>query len=277
MKKKFCFLSLIILFLVVGCNGDITRELRHGGFSIGGDFKCSEFMPASDEDVYYTKIKYYTGSHLITEKGKLYEVSLERKFSNDSNCRVVDKDITVEGIFDNRIVRSNDGKLYTIISDRELAAYSEVGEAYQNYKLYKLLLGDPTNKKVVSVNSSTGEYLILKNDGNVYEYIVTRESNGQNPNYKVLGSKIIYNKNDYNGNIIDFGYAGDNLGTFILNDTKLYRMRIKNNEDCSKYADVACQYEMQEDPVYETYKDKIIVYNGATLITTYGKMFSVAS
>jgi hypothetical protein len=34
---------------------------------------------------------------------------------------------------------------------------------------------------------------------------------------------------------------------------------------------------MQEDPVYETYKDKIIVYNGATLITTYGKMFSVAS
>ncbi len=277
MKKKFCFLSLIILFLVVGCNGDITRELRHGGFSIGGDFKCSEFMPASDEDVYYTKIKYYTGSHLITEKGKLYEVSLERKFSNDSNCRVVDKDITVEGIFDNRIVRSNDGKLYTIISDRELAAYSEVGEAYQNYKLYKLLLGDPTNKKVVSVNSSTGEYLILKNDGNVYEYIVTRESNGQNANYKVLGSKIIYNKNDYNGNIIDFGYAGDNLGTFILNDTKLYRMRIKNNEDCSKYADVACQYEMQEDPVYETYKDKIIVYNGATLITTYGKMFSVAS
>jgi len=277
MKKKFCFLSLIILFLVVGCNGNITREIRHGGFSIGGDFKCSEFMPASDEDVYYTKIKYFTGSHLITEKGKLYEVSLERKFSNDSNCRVVDKDITVEGIFDNRIVRSNDGKLYTIVSDRDLAAYSEVGEAYQNYKLYKLLLGDPTNKKVVSVNSSTGEYLVLKNDGNVYEYIVTRESNQQNANYKVLGSKIIYNKNDYNGNIVDFGYAGDNLATFILNDTKLYRMRVKNNADCSKYADIACQYEMQEDPTYETYRDKIIVYNGTTLITTYGKMFTVAS
>lgn len=263
--------------MVVGCNGNITREIRHGGFSIGGDFKCSEFMPASDEDVYYTKIKYFTGSHLITEKGKLYEVSLERKFSNDSNCRVVDKDITVEGIFDNRIVRSNDGKLYTIVSDRDLAAYSEVGEAYQNYKLYKLLLGDPTNKKVVSVNSSTGEYLVLKNDGNVYEYIVTRESNQQNANYKVLGSKIIYNKNDYNGNIVDFGYAGDNLATFILNDTKLYRMRVKNNADCSKYADIACQYEMQEDPTYETYRDKIIVYNGTTLITTYGKMFTVAS
>ena len=37
------------------------------------------------------------------------------------------------------------------------------------------------------------------------------------------------------------------------------------------------EYEMKEDPIYETYKDKIIVFNGSTLITTYGKMFSVAS
>ena len=74
MKKKFCFLCILILFLVVGCNGTITREIRHGGYNLGGQFACTEFMPSSDEDVYYTKIKYYIGSHIVTENGKLYEV-----------------------------------------------------------------------------------------------------------------------------------------------------------------------------------------------------------
>lgn len=277
MKKKFCFLSLIILFLVVGCNGSITRDIRHGGYSIAGNFKCSEFMPASDEDVYYTKIKYYTGSHIITEKGKLYEVSLEKKYTNGSNCRVVDKDITVQSIFDNRYIRSEDDRIYTLISDNNMIAYSEIGEAAQNYKLFKLLLGDKTNLKIVTANSSTGSYYVLKTDGNVYEYIVEKVDKGQNPDMKVSSSKIIYNKNDYDGTIIDFGYAGEGLNTYILTDSKLYRMRVKNLDECGKYADIACQYELQEDEKYTLYKDKIITFNGSTLITSYGKMFSVQS
>ena len=54
-------------------------------------------------------------------------------------------------------------------------------------------------------------------------------------------------------------------------------MKITNAEKCKKYADVACKYELQEDEVFETYKDKILTFNGSTLITTYGKTFSVAS
>ncbi len=275
MKKKFCFLSLIVLFLVVGCNGSITRDIRHGGYTISGQFSCSEFMPASDEDVYYTKIKYYIGSHIVTEKGKLYEVSLEKKFTNNSNCRVVDKDITVQSIFDNKIVRSEDDKIYTLYSDNNMLAYSEIGEGNQNYKLYKLLLGDKTNLKVITANGSIGSYYVLKTDGNVYNYIVDKVSKGQNPDLKVSSSTIVYNKNDYNGVIIDFGYAGDSVNTFILTDQELYRMRIKNFDECNKYADIPCQFEMQKDETYTTYKDKIITYNGTTLITTYGKMFSV--
>ena len=277
MKKKFCFLSLLILFLVVGCNGSITREIRHGGYSIAGDFACNEFMPASDEDVYYTKMKYYTGSHIVTEKGKLYEVSLDKKFSNDSNCRVVEKDITVEGILDNKIVRSEDGKFYTLVSDNNMAAYAEITNTNQNYKLFKLLLSDETNIKIVTVDSSGGKYYVLKNDGNVYSYIVEKIGNGQNPDYKVSSSSVVFNKSDYGGIIVDFNFAGDSLNTFVRTNDKLYRMRVKNIDECGKYADIPCQYEMKEDTTYETYKDKIIVFNGSTLITTYGKMFSVES
>ena len=277
MKKKFCFLCILILLLVVGCDGTITREIRHGGYNLGGQFACTEFMPSSDEDVYYTKIKYYIGSHIVTENGKLYEVSLEKKFSNDSNCRVVDKDITVEGILDNKIVRSTDGKLYTLVTDNNAQAYSVIDESNQNFKLYKVLLGDKSNIKVVTVDNNSGKYYILKNDGDIYSYIVEKVGDYKNQDYKVTSSSIIFNKNDYSGNIVDFNYAGDNLNTFVLTADKLFRMRVKNIEECGKYADIVCEYEMKEDPIYETYKDKIIVFNGSTLITTYGKMFSVAS
>ena len=37
------------------------------------------------------------------------------------------------------------------------------------------------------------------------------------------------------------------------------------------------QYELQEDPIFETYRDRILVYNGSLLITDYKQIFNVAS
>ena len=82
---------------------------------------------------------------------------------------------------------------------------------------------------------------------------------------------------DYEGRIIDFNYAGDSLASFVKTDNKVFRMRIKNMDECSKYADIQCQFEIQEDPLFEEYKDRIITYNGSTLITDYHMMFNVAS
>ena len=87
---------------------------------------------------------------------------------------------------------------------------------------------------------------------------------------------IVYSGIQY-GEIIDYNFAGDNLSTFIKTKDKVYRMRITNSEECNKYADVKCTYEMSEDPIFETYKDVIISYNGSMLITNYKREFTVAS
>ena len=54
-------------------------------------------------------------------------------------------------------------------------------------------------------------------------------------------------------------------------------MRVTNLEDCSKYADITCEYEMKEDPIFEQYKDRIISFNGSLLITDYKRTFTTVN
>ena len=54
-------------------------------------------------------------------------------------------------------------------------------------------------------------------------------------------------------------------------------MKITNIKECSKYADVACKYEMAEDEDLTKAMNRIIAYNGGTLITTYGKIFNATN
>ena len=64
---------LFVAICCSACNGNITRDIRHGGYSIAGEFKCSAFYPKNKDDTNYEKIKYFLGSYAITEKGKIYE------------------------------------------------------------------------------------------------------------------------------------------------------------------------------------------------------------
>ena len=137
-----------------------------------------------------------------------------------------------------------------------------------------MLLKDIDIVKVTTVDSSNGIYYVLKTDGNIYSYKVSKAD--RDAPLTVSEMSIVYNESQY-GRIIDYNYAGENLGTFIRTENKMYRMRATNFEDCSKYADVKCTYELQEDPIFETYRDVIISYNGNMLITNYGQEFTVAS
>ena len=91
MKKKICYFVVIFLmvFLATGCkNGEITRGIRHAGFTVSEtEFTCSEFLPKDEEDTTYAKIWYYNGSQIITESGIIYDVSLDMPFANAYNLR----------------------------------------------------------------------------------------------------------------------------------------------------------------------------------------------
>ena len=76
-----------------------------------------------------------------------------------------------------------------------------------------------------------------------------------------------------------FQFGGKELGSSSPSTVKtlnsMFRMKSTNYKECSKYADVECKYSMKEDSIFEKYKDRIIAYNGSTLITDYKQMFTV--
>lgn len=273
-KVKLFVVVILVFFCCTACNGTITREIRHAGFTMSDTFICDNFFPKEKEDTNYERIKYFTGSHLINSEGKIYELSLGQKFANDQNCKISDTNLIVKAIFDNKIIKGTDNKYYYLVASNNVPSYSEIPQTDNSYLIYDLLLKDEGVIKVVTANSSTGLYYVLKEDGNIYGYTISKKDYNSLPT--VTSTTIAYSKNDYGSRIVDFNYAGESLNTFIRTDEKIFRMRITNSEKCNKYADVKCNYKLEEDEIFNTYKDVIISYNGSTLITNYNQMFNVA-
>lgn len=274
-KIRFVLLLVVVIFGCSACNGDITRGIRHAGFSVSGDdFVCEPLYPSDADDNNYEKIKYLDSSFAVTDEGNVYELSMGQKFSNDKNCKKAKYDLGVVAIFDNKIVKADNGKYYYIVSQNNAAAYSEVTVNDNAYEIYNLLLADSTILKVVTIDQSNGIYYVLKNDGNVYKYIITRASSQEA--YSIASTAIVYNKGDFGGAIVDFNEAGEHPSTFIKTSNAIYRMQATNKEKCSKYADVVCKYKLKKDATLTEYNDKLLAYNGSLLITDYGKIFSVS-
>lgn len=51
MKRVSVLLLVIICILCTGCNGTVTRNIRHAGFNVNGTFKCSRFFAQSKDEV----------------------------------------------------------------------------------------------------------------------------------------------------------------------------------------------------------------------------------
>ena len=92
----------------------------------------------------------------------------------------------------------------------------------------------------------------------------------------IVSTVIVYSKNDFLGDIVDFNYSGDSSATFVKTTDRVFKMIATNKEDCNKYADIACTYEMVESLALEENSDYILAYNGHTLITTYKRIFTAA-
>lgn len=277
MKTKKCFMFIIVFISILfctACKGNVTRALRHDGFNYGDEFVCDAFYPKNKDDTSYEKIKYLTTTHIITDQGRIYEISLDRSYSNDTNCRVADTNLEVVSIFDESIIKASDGKLYYLSSDKA-TPYTEVTSQDNSYELYSLLLSQLGVTKVTTVDSSSGTYYALNANGNVYIYNVSKKD--RNSPLQVTGSSIVYRSADYGGNIIDYNYAGNSGSTFIRTNDKVYKMTAENGTECTKYADVECNFVIKESEAYTKYKDYFLGYNGYMVITTYGRVFTASN
>ena len=277
MKKLiyFIFIFVFICIFCSACNGSVTRDIRHSGYNIGGKFICKRFYPTDKNDTNYDKVKYLTSNNIVDDNGKIYEISMDRVFANDENCKEADTGITVEAIFDNKIIKGTDDKYYYLVGQNDTSSYSEVTTGDNMYYIYDLLLKDNGVVKIITADSNNGSYYILKNDGNIYENIVKTKERNLPP--EIVTSRIIYDKGEFGDDIIDFNYAGESLSTYVRTQDKIFRMQITNKKDCTKYADIKCIYSMEEDTKLEKYSNRIIAFNGNTIITDYKQVFNLSN
>lgn len=277
MKKKICYFGImfLMLFMVTGCeNGETTRGIRHAGFTLlDTEFTCDEFLPKHETDTNYTKIWYFNSGRIISSEGIVFDYSSDLTFSNGKYCKRADFTKKVVAILDDTIVKADDNKLYYFTSSGSASAFSEVLASDNFYQIYKILFNDPDVMKVITVDQNAGIYYALKRDGNVYKMVITKAD--YNQPYVLRSSEIIYSKGVY-GIIIDFNYGADLKYNYVRTNNSIHRQKASNYEECSKYADVECKYQFLEDKELIKYKDSIIVYNGSTLITSYGKMFTLS-
>ena len=274
MKRVFkCLGILLVVFICTGCGneyGDVTRGIRHAGFAVSGDnFVCNVLLPQAEGDEVVTPaiIWYFGSSHMITDAGKVYDISLSQAYMNGENCKAASLNDRVIAIMDESVAKVMNGKYYS------LDTYTEITTEDKNYNLYDILLKGSNVRKVVTVDSSNSIYYVLKSDGNVYEVILTK-ADYKSP-YTVYSSEIIYSRGVY-GDITDFRNGTNTQFNYILTKSSLNRTLAANASECSKYADVNCNYKMQEDSELFAFWGYVFAYNGSTIITTYGKVFTAS-
>ena len=267
---KMIILGAFVLIFCTACNGNITRSIRHDGFAVSNKINCNTFF--SEGAGVYNNVKFFTGTHIIDQNGKIYELSLSQSYSDGTNCRDSGKSIIVKSIMDNNIVKGADGGYYYLNGSGQTLPYTKIAETDNNYAIYHLLLSDAQVVKVVTADSNAGLYYVLKNTGDVYGITISKADRNSAP--AISGITTVFNKIEYGSTIIDFNYAGNSSSTYVRTASSLFRMKATNEKDCTKYADIACQYTMQESEEYLNYKDRVVAFNGSTLITDYGQIFA---
>ena len=278
MNRKFKFLILIVMFVFIctGCaNADVTRAIRHSGFSLSNtEFVCPTLYPESSGSGNFDKIRFLTSTYAITTDGTIYKLSIGQYYSNDTNCKKADFTPRVLSVFDDKIVKTDDKKIYNLSSTNPDGSFVEVTSKDSNYYVYQALMSDNNVLKVYTVNQEKGYYYVLMRDGNIYNFVVSK--NGNNV-VGVSNTSIAYSKSNFGGDIIDFSYMGDSPSTFVRTNNAFFRMTVQNKEECTTYADVRCEYKMTMDEGLTKYKDQILAFSGSFLITTYGKEFTVSN
>ena len=281
MKKiKIILLLVVCSLFLTACTGDITRSLRKAGYSVTSDkFQCSILTPGKDkvEGKDYEKIKFLTSSYAITPSGNVYELSLNGLFSNNMNCRKAPR-VQAVAIMDNAVIRDKDGKYYYLKQEGNGSLpYQEVTRDDRNFQIYNMLLKDTEVIKVSTINANAYNYYVLKTDGNIYNYIF-KEVGERDKTIKFVSASIVYAKSRFgNSPIIDFYYAGDSTATYFRTQQEIYRYAITNEEECSKYVDIPCKYELKKDEKLTEYQDHFLGYGGSSILTDYGKIFTIGS
>ena len=221
MKKRITCLIIIciLIFSVTGCgNKKMKKEEKEYNIydSINSKYSnykksivCSELDDAVDisDDFRY----------FITKDHKIYELSYDKLFSNNENCKQLDTEYQLLRFFDYRAIGTDGTSLYEIgyTSLKFNTSYREAKNIILGGKEKETYYDLKDNK-----NKSKDKYIyLLIKDGNIVadgEDIVFQPKENETIDY-IVDRTIKTNKNIY-----------------------VFDKKNTNQEECDKYADVDC-------------------------------------
>lgn len=210
-KHKWIFVALGVL-LVIGLVLIFTFGNKMGNEpKVIGNISC----PALND----VKISSQNNTLILTNSGDLYELS-EKKYSNETNCKKLNEDIKITGIYFN--------------SFRIATAFSED----KVYDISNSELIEMEYQKPLDIIKMEGKY-ILKDNGIIYKYKKYDLSQG------TISDEEEFLKFD-DEKILDFGIANGEIN-YVKTDKAYYTRKLVNERECTEYVDVECKYKLYKD------------------------------
>ena len=222
-------------------------------------------------DIDYNNIKYFQSGYFVTKNNEIYDISFDKLYSNNQNCKKREIDIDVSNIQDYYIFSKNN-KIYNVrdLEEEYITDYSQIYLLDKN--IIKIISSDYDNGKI--------NVLVFK-DNNIYKqtYNITNGENGFN--------KITFEKEELYKSLEEYGnikyitfepYLYTNSGkniqleentiTTIFSDKGYYYLDEVKTDECTKYKDIDCELELKESEIYKKFsKDIKYVGQKYTILT----------
>lgn len=211
-------------------------------------------------DIDYNNIKYFQSGYFVTKNNEIYDISFDKLYSNNQNCKKREIDIDVSNIQDYYIFSKNN-KIYNVrdLEEEYIIDYSQIYLLDKN--IIKIISSDYDNGKI--------NVLVFK-DNNIYKqtYNITNGENGFN--------KITFEKEELYKSLEEYGnikyitfepYLYTNSGkniqleentiTTIFSDKGYYYLEEIITDECKKYQDIECELEFKESEIYKRFSNDV--------------------
>ena len=211
-------------------------------------------------DIDYNNIKDFQSDYFVTKNNEIYDISFDKLYSNNQNCKKREIDIDVSNIQDYYIFSKNN-KIYNVrdLEEEYITDYSQIYLLDKN--IIKIISSDYDNGKI--------NVLVFK-DNNIYKqtYNITNGENGFN---KITFEKEeLYKSLEEYGNIKHITFephlytnSDKNIQLWkstiktIISDKGYYYLNEVKTDECTKYVDIECEFELKESETYKRFSKDI--------------------
>lgn len=309
MKKKFIIILILIIVVILSIGGfvvlgdvldqykldydrinnskTLSKYIEYHGLQYVGDTYGNTYMFFNSKDIKCDVLKdknilYYGNDIIVFDDYTVYETafSSEMTYSNGQQCKPLELDIDIDRILIDYYTLyfiTKDNNYYTMELSKKTLIKTE------KYSVNKLLFNDKEIVKYVSSDSNSNStddlynYIVLKTDGNLYEYQFTRKYNSSKGEWQYdLTNKQLLSNQDY-GYITDFIYSSsynfnlthgieldEQVLMQIISDKGLFYLKQTTDQ---QYIDTKPTFEMVESEIYNKYKSDVKYINSDYIFT----------